>query len=68
MRSATKFVQANIFFAHSSSSSNHFEKSKDQDSTCMVEVSGMITTFGYVAILIALLVSECPEGTNVKAA
>ena len=54
-------------FVHLSSSSNRFEKSKDQDSTCMVEVSGMITTFDYVAALIALLVSECPEGASIKA-
>ena len=68
MRIAPKFVQANIFFAHLSSSSTRFEKSKEQDSTCIDEVSAMITTFDYVATLIALLVSECPEGANVKAA
>ena len=53
---------------HLSSSSNRFEKSKDQDATCMVEVSGMITTFDYVAALIALLVSDCPEEASIKAA
>jgi len=44
-----------------------FDDQLDQDSTCMVEVSGMITTFDYVAALIALLVSECPEGASIKA-
>ena len=34
----------------------------------MVEVSGMITTFDYVAALIALLVSDCPEEASIKAA
>ena len=63
-----KVCSGEHIFVHLSSSSNRFEKSKDQDSTCMVEVSGMITTFDYVAALIALLVSECPEGASIKAA
>lgn len=41
--------------------------SKDQDATCMVQVSGMITTFDFVGALISLVVSECPEGANIKA-
>eukprot|EP00434_Breviolum_minutum_P043547 symbB.v1.2.038825.t1/scaffold6193.1/size20196/3 len=45
-----------------------FDYRLEQDSTFIDEVSGMITTFDYVATLIALLVSECPEGANVKAA
>eukprot|EP00434_Breviolum_minutum_P043417 symbB.v1.2.038703.t1/scaffold6132.1/size20720/1 len=44
-----------------------FDHQLDQDATCMVEVSGMITTFDYVAALIALLVSDCPEGASIKA-
>lgn len=39
----------------------------DQTSACIVSVSGMITTFDFVGALIALLVSECPEGANIKA-
>ena len=33
----------------------------------MVQVSGMITTFDFVGALISLVVSECPEGANIKA-
>eukprot|EP00490_Sorites_sp_Unknown_P027943 CAMPEP_0114696914 /NCGR_PEP_ID=MMETSP0191-20121206/73154_1 /TAXON_ID=126664 /ORGANISM="Sorites sp." /LENGTH=130 /DNA_ID=CAMNT_0001995273 /DNA_START=20 /DNA_END=408 /DNA_ORIENTATION=- len=44
-----------------------FDHQLEQDTTCMVQVSGMITTFDYVASLTALLVSECPEGANIKA-
>ncbi|CAJ1332511.1 unnamed protein product [Effrenium voratum] len=39
----------------------------DATSGCLVQVTGMITTFSFVASLIALLVSECPEGANVQA-
>ena len=40
---------------------------EDATSGCLVQVTGMITTFSFVASLIALLVSECPEGANVQA-
>lgn len=35
--------------------------------SCMISVSGMITVFDYVAALLALVTSECPEGANIKA-
>lgn len=41
--------------------------SQEQRVSCMISVSGMITTFDYVAALLALVVSECPEGANIKA-
>lgn len=44
-----------------------FDHQLDQDATCMVQVSGMITTFDFVGALISLVVSECPEGANIKA-
>ena len=47
-----KVCSGKHIFVHISSSSNRFEESKDQDSTCIDEVSGMITTFDYVAIVL----------------
>lgn len=44
-----------------------FDNQLDQDATCMIQVSGMITTFDFVGALISLVVSECPEGANIKA-
>lgn len=49
-------------------SKSYDESIQDQTSACIVSVSGMITTFDFVGALIALLVSECPEGANIKAA
>eukprot|EP00438_Fugacium_kawagutii_P016596 Skav236382 [mRNA] locus=scaffold29:4149:14092:- [translate_table: standard] len=46
---------------------DNFEEEVEQRVSCMISVSGMVTTFDYVAALLALITSECPEGANIKA-
>jgi len=44
-----------------------FTSKVEADATCLVQVTSLITVFDFVGALVALLVSECPKGANVKA-